>query len=448
MSSKLRVFISSTMKDLANERNATAEKVQQFNFEPVNAEGWLPDGSKSWTRIEEELLSSHLMVLILGERYGWIPTEGPGANRGLSVTHMEVEAARRADIPILPFLKRLDYDSPRDSEDAKKRDALRAEVRSWHSGLLTSKFNLAKDLSEKIGAALVGVLSESYLKEKVRSRDERTISLAPEQAPSAISKSPALDSELLSALRQKQAVLLVGAGMSLSAGYPGAQALSELYISDAAQRGATGINLGLTGSIQDIAENFERAYGRQALLALLQSSLSPPQSIKPTLAHRLAVRIFNTILTTNLDNLLEATCEEESLDYTAIAGDVNALPPADQRIIIKIAGSVSRPESVIITAADARFITSKKPRLWCSLLDLVATRPLVIVAHSLRDISARALIDARPRRGVPGYIVGNEIGSFDELRFKNIGLTPIHADANTFFRTCADMLLGEEGRPI
>jgi len=37
MSRKLRVFVSSTMKDLANERDAFADACSLSNFESVNA---------------------------------------------------------------------------------------------------------------------------------------------------------------------------------------------------------------------------------------------------------------------------------------------------------------------------------------------------------------------------------------------------------------------------
>jgi hypothetical protein len=77
MATKLRVFVSSTMKDLANERHAVTHEIERFNFEPVNTEAWSPDGSKSWETIEKELLSSHLVVLLLGERYGHIPGASP-----------------------------------------------------------------------------------------------------------------------------------------------------------------------------------------------------------------------------------------------------------------------------------------------------------------------------------------------------------------------------------
>src|ERR1043165_1420234 len=99
MTTPLRVFISSTMKDLVNERDAVCRKLRDFNFDPVNAESWLPDGSKSWERIASELETSDLFVLLLGESYGWKPTTGPKADLGLSVTEIEYREARDQGIP-------------------------------------------------------------------------------------------------------------------------------------------------------------------------------------------------------------------------------------------------------------------------------------------------------------------------------------------------------------
>src|SRR5688500_411664 len=106
----LRIFISSTMKDLANERDQVREKLLSYNFEPVNAEELASSTERSWDALEAEIRSCNVFVLILGERYGWIPTEGPHANEGKSITHLEFEEARRWGIPVLPFLKQLSYD--------------------------------------------------------------------------------------------------------------------------------------------------------------------------------------------------------------------------------------------------------------------------------------------------------------------------------------------------
>jgi len=107
MGRKLRIFVSSTMKDMRNERFAVLERLMSFNFEAVNAEGWKPDGTKSWARIQSEIESSDIFVLILGSSYGWIPKTGPKGGLGLSVTHLELKQAQVLDIPVLPFLKRL-----------------------------------------------------------------------------------------------------------------------------------------------------------------------------------------------------------------------------------------------------------------------------------------------------------------------------------------------------
>ena len=102
MGRKIRVFISSTMKDLANERDAVRRRLLEFNFEPVNAEGWSPTGVGSWQRIEQEIESSDVFLLMLGERYGWIPSQGPGGGQGFSVTHLEYRKAVELGLPVLP----------------------------------------------------------------------------------------------------------------------------------------------------------------------------------------------------------------------------------------------------------------------------------------------------------------------------------------------------------
>ncbi|NEJ01295.1 DUF4062 domain-containing protein [Rhizobium ruizarguesonis] len=56
-----------------------------------------------------EIENSHIFLLLMGDRYGWIPTGGPGGTLGKSVTHLETKLAKTSGIPILPFVKRLKY---------------------------------------------------------------------------------------------------------------------------------------------------------------------------------------------------------------------------------------------------------------------------------------------------------------------------------------------------
>src|SRR5689334_19598288 len=130
MPARLRVFISSTQDDLPNERREVAKCLRTFNFEAVNAEDLLPSGEGSWDTIREEIDSCDLMILILGQRYGWVPDKGPGGGEGLSVTHMEFNHARKKGLTILPFFKKLSVKPPQnqDQKDAELRDKFRKDV--------------------------------------------------------------------------------------------------------------------------------------------------------------------------------------------------------------------------------------------------------------------------------------------------------------------------------
>src|SRR5262245_31323448 len=85
----------------------------------------------SWAKVLEELDTCHLFVLLLGQRYGWIPQRGPLAALGLSVTRGEYRRARECAIPVLPFVKRLRYSTGPLTEEARLRDEFRAEVEEF-----------------------------------------------------------------------------------------------------------------------------------------------------------------------------------------------------------------------------------------------------------------------------------------------------------------------------
>lgn len=137
------------MKDLGDARRAVVERLRSLNLEPVNAEDMNPDGRSSWDVIRSEIDASNLFILLSGESYGWIPDSGPGAGEGRSVTHMEALYANTLGLPILPFFKRLAYDSPRDTDDANARDAFQREVGDWEAGRFRQEFEWIDELSKR-----------------------------------------------------------------------------------------------------------------------------------------------------------------------------------------------------------------------------------------------------------------------------------------------------------
>lgn len=355
MGSKIRVFISSTTKDLLNERDAVVRKIREIDFEPVNAESWLPTGNKSWLKIQEEIDSSHMFVLILGERYGWIPEKGHGAAEGLSVTHMELIRARDCGLPILPFIKKLSFDTDRDSEDARRRDGLRREVTDWASGHFVAEFDLYHDLAIKVGASIVGVLADKYLSSEVqrralltRSREER-LQLTTTSVPVRI---PA---ELIEEVIRKNIILVAGPGVSLDAGHPSERALSEYLASQLIGEDELSDRPIGASPLPLMAQLFEQCYGPGYLEYALRE-IVPSQILKPTQAHMQGVKLFKRIFTTNFDELFESAYHQQSIDFKLLEG------PSDDRarflnltsdnLLVKLRGTLSNPNTLLITARD------------------------------------------------------------------------------------------------
>jgi hypothetical protein len=241
------------MEDLANERQAVVEQITDLGLEPVNAEALLPNGAGSWDLLADEIASSHIFVLLMGDRYGWVPTSGIGGGSGKSVTHLEVDRAKASGLPILPFLKRLKYGTDSTSEDAVKRDSFRKQIGTWEDGHFRAEFDLALDLGRKVRKALLDVFQDTYLKRAVRQVDAagRTPAEAFVPVLPTPSSNPSLADELL----------LAGAGFSISAGYPTASSLVDV-LGKRLRLSMDGPEMLARHSFAEIASFAERRMGR------------------------------------------------------------------------------------------------------------------------------------------------------------------------------------------
>lgn len=393
---KIRVFISSTTKDLLNERDAVVRKIREIDFEPVNAESWLPNGNKSWLRIQEEIDSSHMFVLILGERYGWIPQTGDGATEGRSVTHMELIRARERGLPILPFIKKLSFDSDRDSDEAKRREALRREIADWASGHFITEFDLYHDLAIKVGASVVGVLADKYLSSEVqrraiitRSREDR-LQLTNPSVPVRIPP------ELIARVISQEITLIAGPGVSLAAGYPSERALSEYLASlltgldELSDRPIGAIPLPL------MAQLFEQYHDHWTLLDTLEEFITRWQMGKPTQVHLQGVKLFRRILTTNFDKLFETAYRQQGIDFELLENPSNHknlgnhyeryTDSISHNLLFKLHGTITNPESLLITARDMWKAYDRNKPLERSLREALGKSSVLIIGWTLSNI--------------------------------------------------------------
>lgn len=429
MKNPLRVFISSTMDDLQNERQAVAKKLLSLGYQPVNAEAMSPTGSNSWDTIDDEMRECHLFVLILGEKYGWIPTDGYGAGSEKSVTHLEYSRARQLGIPVLSFMKRLKLGTKSDTG----RDAFRSEVSDWAGGLFRAEFDWAEDLSDKVYDAFVDLSMNIQRKELLRRRDQAVanISTPPSTQPSPVttlSVQPSSPVQNFSKTRAGEWALIAGAGLSISAGFPTAR----LIVGGLVKRlwpTIEGDEVLARYTFDQVAGYFEAKFGREALSQAIGDMLDTPQRVSPSDAHVQAVKKFRVILTTNYDELFEQACEWSSIPYVVSTPTKPQAHEAGKLTLFKLSGTLSDLASLRITASDLIGVTkSNYHRDVCSSL---SGRSVAVVGHSLRDSHVVSVLEDSNRSG-SGVYVRPFAEPMDDILLEKFRLTSVCKTADEY----------------
>jgi len=407
MPTRPRVFISSTMEDLGNERQAVASEIEALGFTPVNAEALMPTGGSSWDVLQDEIASSHIFVLILGDRYGWAPDRGYGAGSKKSVTHLEFELAVKSQLTILPFFKRLKYRSGPAKDEELSRDSFRNEVGDWANGRFRAEFDLAVDLGRAVRAALIDLLLGSFEKASIRKHD------AALQSPADLQRQ--IQFQSARGKPSSNSVLFAGAGLSLAAGYPSANILAEAF----------GQQLSLDAQtvgrypLADIAALLEEKLGRRALLETVNRLLDTPLPVDPTISHFACVQEFDVILTTNYDLLFEEACRLSNLSFSVRTPGRKSGEKADVSIF-KLDGSIDQPETLVLTSGDAARAREDES-FWNDLQNILNERRPFVIGHSLRDDTSKRVLGAR-NQALSGTYVSPHLTELDTIYLKRFGL--------------------------
>lgn len=98
MNIKFQVFVSSTYRDLVEERQEVMQALLELDCIPVGMELFPAADDDQWTLIKRLIDDCDYYILIVGGRYGSINKEG------ISYTQMEYEYALSKGIPIISFL--------------------------------------------------------------------------------------------------------------------------------------------------------------------------------------------------------------------------------------------------------------------------------------------------------------------------------------------------------
>jgi hypothetical protein len=413
------------MKDLGDARRVVVSRLRSLNLEPVYAEDMHPDGSSSWEAIRTEIEESHLFILLSGETYGWIPEAGPGSGEGRSVTHMEALHANKIGLPILPFFKRLSYDAPRDTDDAKARDAFRNEVGSWEAGQFRQDFEWLEELERKIGDAMLNLFHRSVLRD-MAGRKRKDVHPLRGASGDAFVRVP-----IPTGFVGRDAVLFAGAGISVPAGLPTAAVMTELF-------GAR-LSLGVDGErilarhrFADVASAVAQRFGRDELERTVVEAFDMAQGIVPTAGHLAAVSTFRHIVTTNYDDLFERAAGVRGIPFNVISANGEVRGDGSELTIFQVDGSIRSPGTLVVTEEDAA-----KMRLddtyWNAIADAIEERPVVVVGHSLRDENARRVLTRRG--GGAGLYVSLDYDPMDEIVRNRFGLLGCVGTADNFLQS-------------
>jgi len=151
MDKKYQVFISSTYKDLIEQRNQVVEVVLRLSHLPVGMEIFNAASATPWDVIKSHIDNSDYYVLILAHRYG---SEDP--ETGIGYTEKEYDYAISRGIPCLAFVL---HDSVQWSPDLmeqkpgpkKKIAAFKKKVHVHHINHWMS----TEDLASKVLLAIV-----------------------------------------------------------------------------------------------------------------------------------------------------------------------------------------------------------------------------------------------------------------------------------------------------
>ncbi len=202
-----------------------------------------------------------------------------------------------------------------------------------------------------------------------------------------------MQAELVEAIRNKRAILFVGAGVSKNIGVPTTQ---EMVAEIANQLGYNPDEFRTLGDARMLAEFYGLTKGN---LGPLRSWMDvtwhrPELNVRSSEVHRLIVELdFPIIYTTNYDRWLERAYTEYGKEYIKIAGVADLLQAREGVTqIIKFHGDFDNDDTLVLTESSFFERLSFENPLDVKLQADVLGRPVLFIGYSLTDINIRYLL--------------------------------------------------------
>jgi hypothetical protein len=247
---------------------------------------------------------------------------------------------------------------------------------------------------------------------------------------------------LIDAVKNRQAVLFAGAGISAAA-----LGVTGITVRDAIgseiQRQFSDYDFRVR-TFEDVCDDYAALYDQITLVNKLASLI--PTNVLPLKSHLAAVKAFRFIVTTNWDVLFERAYQTLSQGFQVLSRESDAPNfNYDQHNLLKIHGSADAPLTLVATSDSYENYPDTHKQLLDRTVDLLWNNTMLFVGYGLRDEHVRRLL-ARIRRERGDWArKAYAVGFYDQVRTrtllkKNIEVLPY--DAEVFLPALVKQALG------
>ncbi|WP_083396205.1 DUF4062 domain-containing protein [Frigoribacterium sp. MCBA15_019] len=153
MDRRYQVFISSTFRDLVEERREIMQALLEMDCLPAGMELFPASNESQWTLIQGVIDASDYYLVVLGGRYGSETEEG------ISYTEKEYDYAVQAGIPVMGFVPANPDSIPAGKTDKNDAAAQKlAEFQAKVQNRMTKEWSSPEDLGSKVTRGMINLI--------------------------------------------------------------------------------------------------------------------------------------------------------------------------------------------------------------------------------------------------------------------------------------------------
>ena len=210
----------------------------------------------------------------------------------------------------------------------------------------------------------------------------------------AHSGSPEVPVELGEKVAAGEIAVFAGHGLSEAAGLPSRAELARSLAARLDEELPTGSRYEDGQALPDVAQLYEVARGRHALLTYLRDAFDTT-SLQPATLHRAIARLpAGNIFSTTYDNLLERALREAGRRVNRVISDTMLPHAAADRVqLLKLKGDVEMPETVVVTRRDLEAYPVSHPLIVNQLRDRLSSMTFLLLGYEPDDPDLKLLFE-------------------------------------------------------